>query len=472
MRVAVLGAGQAGLVAAHRLTKLGHETDVYERWPGLGGQAATIDTGDGVLLERYYHHLFTSDQEMHDLCAEIGCELDTWPSSVSIFRNGKLYPFNTPMDLLRYAPMPPISRVRMGVGALYLQKRANDVEPYEPITIRSWVERVMGKPAWEHVWGPLLWGKFREQADDISMSWLWAKLRNRRQVSGEEAKGELLVYPNGSFERMFQRMRVLIEERGGRVMIDRPAAKLARDADGKFLVTSAVSGSFRSGHDPRDYEQTGEPERYDAVIAALPSDIFEQLLDLELATEVGENYLEKTRSIEYFAALCLLCEMDRQFHPYYWTNVADTDLGFIGLIEQTNLVPIERYDGRHFLYVANYLPRDHELLTKDMDELIEFYEPGLRKVTPDFERSWIKQSWMFREPAGQPVVLPNFRERMPAYKAGVKGLYLANTTQVYPDDRGTNYAVREAEEVVAHLLESFGQEAPAIAPRFGAPEPE
>lgn len=78
---------------------------------------------------------------------------------------------------------------------------------------------------------------------------------------------------------------------------------------------------------------------------------------------------------------------------------------------------------------------------------------------------------MFREPAGQPVVLPNFRERMPPYRAGVPGLYLANTTQVYPDDRGTNYAVREAEEVVAQLLDEHGHEAPPVRERFGAPAP-
>jgi protoporphyrinogen oxidase len=144
--------------------------------------------------------------------------------------------------------------------------------------------------------------------------------------------------------------------------------------------------------------------------------------------------------------------VDRRFHPFYWTNVADTDLGFIGLIEQTNLLPPERYGGRRFLYVANYLPRGHELLAKDMDELLDFYEPGLRRVNPSFERSWIKASWRFHEPAGQPVVLPNHRRRMPPFDTGVPGLLLANTTQVYPDDRGTNYAVREAEEVVARLL--------------------
>ena len=460
MRVAVLGAGAAGLTAAHRLAKLGHETDVYERWPGLGGQAATIDVGDGVLLERYYHHLFTSDVDMADLCREIGVELETWPSSVSIFRNGELHPFTTPMDLLRFTPMSLPARIRMGFGALYLQRRANSVEPYEPITIKEWVERVMGRQAWEHVWGPLLWGKFREQSDRISMSWLWAKLRNRRQVTGEEAKGELLVYPKGSFESIFVRLRDLISEHGGRVLIDRPAAGVARHPEGGFLVTPAAPDSFRRGHDPREFEPGGEAERYDAVVAALPSDIFEQLLDPALAAEVGDAYLGRTRSIEYFEALCLLIELDRRFHPFYWTNVADHELGFIGLIEQANLVPIERYGGRHFLYVANYLPRGHELLELDMDELLAFYEPGLRRVNPGYEPGWIVRSWRFREPAGQPVVLPNHRDRMPPLATPVDGLLLANTTQVYPDDRGTNYAVRQGEEVVEALL---AQKAPSRA---------
>jgi protoporphyrinogen oxidase len=451
VRVAVLGAGVAGLVAGYRLTKLGHDVDVYERWPGLGGQAATIDVGDGVLVERYYHHLFTSDLEIHDLCTEIGVELERWPSTVGMLADGELHPFTTPLDLLRYRPMSPAARIRMGLAVLWLQRRANRVEPFEGQTIKEWVSRAMGPQAWEKIWGPLLWGKFRDQADRISMSWLWAKLRNRRQVSGEEARGEVLVYPRGSFESIFVRLGELISEHGGRVLIDRPAARLRRE-DGALLVQPAAPDSFRRGHDPREFEHSGGPERYDAVIAALPTDIFEQLLDPELRSAVGEEYLDRAGSIEYYAALCLLCEIDREFHPFYWTNVADRETGFIGLIEQTNLVPPERYGGRRFLYVANYLPREHPLLELEMDELIDFYEPGLKLANPRFDRSQIKRSWIFREPAAQPVVLPNHRDRMPPYETGVPGLYLANTTQVYPDDRGTNYAVREADEVVESLL--------------------
>jgi len=458
MRVAVLGAGMAGLAAAYRLGRGGHEAVVYERWPGLGGQAATIDTGGGVPVERYYHHLFTSDREIADLCEEIGIgdELAVWASSMGMFYGGRLYPFTSPFDLLRYKPMSLFARVRMGFAVVMLQRRANDVAPFEPMTIKDWVERNMGRQAWETIWGPLLRGKFGDRADEISMSWLWAKLRSRRQASGDEAKEEKLVYPRNSFEAIFRRLEERICEQGGRVLIDQPATRVERAEDGGFLVHAGAPDSFRRGHDPRAFDIVGEPERYEAVIATLPTDIFEQVLDPRLRSEVGDAWFERANSIEYFEALCLLVELDRQFHPYYWTNVADEDMRFIGVIEQTNLVGPEHYGGRHFMYVANYLPRGHELLSLSMDELWDVYEPGLRRINPDFSRDWVRQSWLFHEPAAQPVVLPNYRDRMPPYETGVPGLLMANTTQVYPEDRGTNYAVREAEEVVAALLARHG----------------
>ena len=123
------------------------------------------------------------------------------------------------------------------------------------------------------------------------------------------------------------------------------------------------------------------------MLATVPNDVFEQLLDPALAAEVGEPYLARARGIEYFAALCLLLELDRAFSPYYWTNVADRALPFVGLIEHTNFVEPERYDGRRFLYVANYLPHGHELLGLDADALLGRYEPGLRAVNPAFDRA-------------------------------------------------------------------------------------
>ena len=454
MKVAILGAGVTGLTAGHRLARLGHEPVLYERWPGLGGMAATFDAGGGVLLERYYHHLFTSDLHLPALCEEIGLgdEMEAYPSSVGMFAAGALHPFTTPLDLLRYRPMSLPARLRMGLVALHLQTRAKDVRPFESQTIRRWVERRMGRQAWQHVWGPMLRGKFGERADEISMAWLWSKIRARRS-GGREAGREMLVYPRRSFEVIFRRLQELIEANGGRVMIDRPAARVERDAEGAFLVHAGAEDSFRRGHDPREFEVAGPPERYEAVLATVPSDIFVQLLDDQLLAAVDEEWLRRARSTEYYAALCLVLELDRRFHDYYWTNVADDELPFIGVIEHTNLIPPERYGGRRFLYVANYLPRGHELLSLDADELLAAYEPGLRGINPAFERGWVRAGWAFREPAAQHVVLADYPDRMPAFETGVPGLLMANISQIYPEDRGTNYAVREGEQVARLLAE-------------------
>jgi hypothetical protein len=79
----------------------------------------------------------------------------------------------------------------------------------------------------------------------------------------------------------------------------------------------------------------------------------------------------------------------------------------------------------------------------------------LRAVNRAFDRSWVRQLWMHREPAAQPIVTVGYREKIPPMKTPARGLVLANTTQIFPEDRGTNYAVREGNEaalaVLAHL---------------------
>jgi protoporphyrinogen oxidase len=437
---------------------------VYERWPGLGGQAATLDVGDGHLLERYYHHLFTSDRHIRALYEELGMpdELEWRPSSVAMFAGGRSWPFTTPLDLLRFRPLSLRSRVRMGMAVVMLQRRHTEVEPFERVSAREWVEKAMGREAWEKVWGPLLRGKFGARAGDISAAWLWSKLTVRRQIKGKEARQELLGYPRGSWERLYERLRQSIEGAGGRVLIDRPAARLDHDAGG-LLVTPGARGSFRRGLDPRVFEAGGEPERYEGVVATVASDVFDELLSSTLADSLGDRFLGRVRAAEYQTALTLLLELDRRFSPFYWTNVADGELPFVGLIEHTNFIEPERYGGRRFMYVANYLEPGHELLGLDQDALLAAYEPGLRKVNPGFSRDWVVQSWLHREPAAQPVVTVGYEQRIPPLEAPVAGLVLANTTQVYPEDRGTNYAVRLGEQAAQALLRSVPARARAGA---------
>ena len=152
-----------------------------------------------------------------------------------------------------------------------------------------------------------------------------------------------------------------------------------------------------------------------------------------------------------------MLELDRKFHHFYWTNVADEDMRFIGLIEHTNLVGPEHYGGRHFLYVANYLPHDHELLELDFDAAAGRLRAGPAEGQPGL-LARLDQAELAVPGAGRPAggaaELPatGCRRTRPA----CRGCCMANTTQVYPDDRGTNYAVREADEVVRTLLAQPG----------------
>jgi len=336
-------------------------------------------------------------------------------------------------------------------AVLRLQRGGDDVAPFERMTARDWIRDAMGAEAYEKVWGPLLRGKFGDRADDISMAWLWGKLTMRRKLQGKESRQELLGYPRHSWEPLFGELRRRIEAGGGRVLIDRPVKRLALAgadaAPARFEIEYGAPGSFRSGHDPRAFQAAGG-ERYDAVIATVPNDVFRGLLDLELPP----GYLQRLDSIEYHTALCLLLELDRSFTPFYWTNIADPELPFVGVIEHTNLISRERYGGRRFLYVANYLAPGHELLALGADALLERHEPGLRKINPGFSGAWVKERWLHREPAAQPIVTVGYGQRIPPLQTGVPGLILANTTQIYPEDRGTNYAVRLGAEAAAALL--------------------
>jgi protoporphyrinogen oxidase len=454
VRVAVIGAGLTGLTAAHALGKRGIGCDVYERWPGLGGQAATLDVGGGVLLERYYHHLFTSDRHIAALYRELGMPdaIEWLPSSLGVLRGSTTYAFTTPLDLLRFSPLRLRTRARMAAAVGRLLLGSSDVSSYEAMTAREWVVRSIGQDGWDTLWGPLLSNKFGDRAGEVSMAWLWSRLTARRRGNGREAAGEVLGYPRGSFEPLFTALVAAIECQGGRVLTDRPAARLAHDAEG-FQLRAGAPESFRAGHDPSRFASPGEAERYDAVIATVGNSIFEGLLEPGLCDQLAPGYLERLRSVDYHAALCLTLELDRELMPCYWTSVVDRQVPFIGLIEQTKLVPAERYGGRRFVYVANYVGQDDPMLAMSADELLTHYEPGLRQAHPGFSRGWVRNVWLHREPHAQHIVTVGYRQRMPPLATGVPGLILANTTQVYPEDRGTNYAVRLGEEAAAAVSE-------------------
>ena len=440
MRVGIIGAGAAGLAAAYELGKQGHHAAVYERAPFLGGQASTFDVG-GAPLERGYHHLFTSDTDIVDLIHELGLghKLRWIESKVGIFYQGKIYKFVTPLDLLRFTPISLPDRFRLGLVTLYLG-RYKDWRKLEKFTADEWIRKYAGKRVYDVVWGPLLRGKFGEDYyHQVGMPWFWGKIQTRFASRGKGMAKEKLGYPIGSFGEIFDVLAEKIKEAGNEVHVSASVRRIVV-ADGRATgLEVEMSG--------------GEPSvrEFDAIIATTPSYVFPRLVP-----SLPQDYLERLTNVNYMSAVLVILILKRPLSSIYWLNIADRSIPFVGVIEQTNFIEPEHYGGKHIVYLTNYLSTNHPLYKKDHGELLEEYLPHLRKINPDFDLSWIETSYHHRVDAAQPIIGTNYSQRIPDHRTPFKALYLANTTQIYPEDRGTNYSVRMGKHVARMAMEEYG----------------
>jgi protoporphyrinogen oxidase len=436
VKVGIIGGGALGLAAAYELGLRGHQAQVFERAPFLGGQASTFEVGGGR-LEKGYHHLFRSDKDMVNLIHELGLgpKLHWIESKVGLFHGDRVWNFASPKDLLTFRPLGLLDRLRLGLVTLYLQKTRN-WRRFEGVTAREWLEKRVGRRPYQVIWEPMLRGKFGRHYDEISMAWLWGKIYLR--VSSRERiwDKEKLGYPIGSFGEIFDVLDRKIRELGGEVHVSAGVKRVVME-DGRARGLEVET----PGSEP-------EVRQYDAVIATTPSYVFTRLVP-----PLPADYQEMLTNVTYLSAVLAILVLDRPLTSKYWLNIADRSVPFVGLIEQTNFVDPSLYDGKHIVYLTNYPATDEPIYQMSPNELLEEYLPHLSRINPDFDRSWIQDYHHHKVDAAQPIIGVNYSQRIPSNRTPIPGLYLANTTQIYPEDRGTNYSVKLGRQVARMVLE-------------------
>jgi protoporphyrinogen oxidase len=417
--IAVIGGGLTGLVAADRLLSAGHPVTLFEKFPEAGGLVGTFTAG-GERLECFYHHLFTSDVDFVSLADELGLagEIEWLSPPMGFFSGGRLYRFGTPGSLLAFSPLGLAGRLQFVLSTLAL-RRIRDWRSLEGETAASWFRFHGYARAWDVVWAPLLAQKYGRRAEEVSLVWLWGKIALRSRSRNRSGLGESLGYMRGSFGRVVDALVARVRERGGELVPARPVRLVKKGEQGFDVETAGGSRPFAT---------------------VLSTVAIPELL--RLAPDLPGETRALWSGIAYGHALCPVLELDRPLSPFYWTNVGESDMPFGGVIEHTNYIPKERYGGRHVVYLSDYvLPDDPKWRMRD-EELWALYEPGLARFSQEFRKAKVLSRRIFRAEYAQPIVTPHYSRVLPGIRTPLAGLYSAAMAQIYPEDRGQNYAVR------------------------------
>ena len=339
---------------------------------------------------------------------------------------GANYPFDTPLRLLLFPHLPLWTKLRMGAVLAFLKYRPHPPwRAYDRLLADPWLERWMGRRGYRALWQPMLEGKFGPHFRDVNLAWFWARIYKRTPRLG---------YYRGGFQGFVDALAAQVRQRGVTIETATPVHRIVADPQGQLLVSAPGR----------------PPAPYDAVLSTVSPGLM-----VKLAPDLTGDYREQLASLRSMGALVLTVALDRPLTGHiYWVNVPKAEgLPFLALVEHTNMIDPVHYAGDHLLYLGNYLDPSHPYFSLGRDELLAEFLPALSRFNPDFRPDWVTGAWLHKEAYAQPIPRQGYANQIPDIRTPITGLYFASMSQVYPWDRGTNYAV-EIGRRVARMVEN------------------
>jgi len=424
MKVAIIGAGFAGLSAGYNLAKKGIRVEIFEKEDKPGGLAVGFKKdGWSWSLEKHYHHLFYSDWFARKLAEEVGIKVIYKKPKTTVYYENQIFILDSAASLLKFSKLPLLDRLRTGMVLFYL-KATPFWKNLENISSKEFLKRFMGEKSWKVLWKPLFEKKFDEYKNEIPASWFWARIKKRSARLG---------YPEGGFLSFAERIVEKIEENDGKVLCNSEVEKISRKKN-KFILNIS------------DRELS-----FDKVIVTVPTPIF-----LKVINNLPDDYVKQLEELKGVGAINLVLSLKKKFfkNNEYWLGINDIDSPYLALVEHTNFIDSSYYKNEHLLYIGNYLKHSHPYFKKDKHELLKEFLPYLKKINPSFNKEWINDSYLFKAYFAQPIITKGYSKILPGLETPINGLYLANIQQVCPWDRGTNYAIELGEKVAELMVKS------------------
>jgi len=425
-RIAVLGAGPMGLAVAYQLARDGHHPVVLEADDRVGGMTASFDFG-GLQIERYYHFHCTSDSDFLTVLDELGLASKMrWTETRMGYWFGKrLQAWGNPVALLRFKGLGLVAKFRYGLHA-FLGTRRNDWTPLDDVEASGWIRRWVGAEAYEVLWRKLFDYKFYDYAGNLSAAWIWSRIR-RIGRSRYSLMREKLGYLEGGSSTLLDGLHADILRHGGQVHLSTPVQRIVIE-DGK--VQGVQAG--------------GERLPFDKVVSTVPLPFIPRL-----APDLPEPILAKFRALNNIAVVCVIAKLRRPVSANFWVNTNDPDMDIPGIVEYSNLRPMEA----HIVYVPFYMPGEHPKYAEPDAVFIDKVRRYLMQINPALAADDFIDIHASRYRHAQPICEPGFLARLPPRKLPVEGLWVADTSHYYPEDRGISESIGFGRALAREVVE-------------------
>lgn len=426
-KIAVIGAGVGGMAAAYDFVKAGHQVEIFEASDTVGGLASGIKEPNwDWSVERFYHHWFQSDKHMLGLIDELGWKdqvVFPRPKTVAYY-NGKFYPLDSPLAALTFPGYDFFGMARFGLVTAYLRYFAT-WQSLEKHSAVDWMRRWYGDQVYHNLLEPLMVGKFGDHIQEVNMAWMWARLKSRSTRLGTFT---------GGFQAFCDRFADDLRRRGVQIHLSTPVSRVSPLAGPQIQLDMATGTQV-----------------FDCCLATSSPALLARL-----APDLPENYLHGLLELKSMGAVVMILALNHQLSEegYYWFNLPKSaGYPFLALVEHTNFLSPEHFGGEHIIYCGDYLDTDHEYFRLSDEELLERFLPALQRVNPKFQREWVRKTWVSRTSYAQPIPLLNHSRNIPDIRTPLPGLYFASMSQVYPWDRGTNFAVEIGRRAAGIMLQ-------------------
>jgi protoporphyrinogen oxidase len=413
-RIAVLGAGPMGLAVAYQLARDGHQPIVFEADDRVGGMTAAFDFS-GLTIERYYHFHCISDNAFLKILDELGIadKMHWVETKMGYWYQGMLQPWGNPIALLKFKGLSFIAKFRYGLHAFLCTKR-NDWKPLDHLDAVEWIKRWVGEEAYEVLWRRLFDYKFYDYSNNLSAAWIWSRIR-RIGRSRYSLFREKLGYLEGGSDTLLEALHQDIKSHGGEVRLTSPVSEV--------VITDNQVVGVKSGE---------QFIPFDKVISTVPIPYIPKLMP-----NLPDDILDQFKALKNIAVVCVIVKLRKALTENFWLNTNDPEMDIPGLVEYSNLRPLND----HVVYVPFYMPGEHPKFSEPNEAFTDKVKRYLKKINPALNDDDFIDIRASRYRFAQPICQPSFLEGLPSVKLPVKGLWLADTSYYYPEDRGISESI-------------------------------